>query len=101
MTYALARRPGPLEPFRPSAYGVRELPGVTVVDAEAWRVHYQLRGSHSVSVRRATLGEHFARLHRQWRAETRYSSSLETKKAHPAYASIVAMGDEAIPLILE
>jgi len=100
VTYALVRS-GPLTELRPSAYVVRELPGVTVVDGATWRAHNLLLSSHALSVRQAALGEHLARLHRQWRAETRYSSSLEAKKAHPAYASIVAMGDEVIPLILE
>jgi len=100
VTYALVRS-GPPTELRPSAYAVRELRGVTVSDAAAWRAHYLLLTSHAVSVRQTALGEHLARLHRQWRAETRYSSSLETKKAHPAYASIVAMGDAVIPLILD
>ena len=47
------------------------------------------------------LRQHLTRLHSRWHTETRYSSSLEGKKAHSAYRAIVAMGDEAIPLILE
>lgn len=97
MTYTLARLSGSLRFFRSWAYGVRDL---YVVDADA-RADYQLSGSNSLSVRRDVLGKRLTSLHRRWRAETRYSSSLETKKAHPAYASIVAMGDEIVPLILE
>lgn len=100
MTYARVRSLA-LTELRPSAYVVRELAGVTIADAAAWRAHHLLLTSHALSVRQVALGEHFARLHRQWRAETRYSSSLEAKKAHPAYTSIVAMGEEAIPFILE
>ena len=100
MTYALVR-PIQATELRPSAYVVRELPGVTVVDAATWHAHYLLLRSPALSVRRVALGEHLTQLHRQWRAETRYWSSLEAKKTHPAYSSIVAMGDEAIPFILE
>jgi len=100
VTYALVR-PIQATELRPSAYVVRELPEVTGVDAATWRAHDLLLRSRALLVRQVALGEHLAQLHRQWRAETRYWSSLEAKKTHPAYSSIVAMGDEAVPLILE
>ncbi len=35
-----------------------------------------------------------------WRRETRFSSSLDEKVLHPAYQSIIAMGANAVPLVL-
>lgn len=101
MTYAVARQPTQFgQGLHP--YAVRELGGVTnYFVAHTQSAHYELFGSPSVSVRRTMLQERLSRLHRQWRAATRYVSSLEAKKAHPAYKAIVAMDDEAIPLILE
>jgi hypothetical protein len=54
-----------------------------------------------VSDRRQVLREHLEGLHRRWCAETEFSSSLADKRAHPAFASIVALGDDAIPAILD
>lgn len=102
MTYAVAARSSPLPSLlRRSTYAVRELHGVTAVDAKARGAHYELLSSRAVSIRQVMLRNHLAGLHHQWHAETRYLSSLAEKKRHAAYASIVAMGEEAIPLILE
>lgn len=106
MTYAVARRTTEIGTeighlLRHSTYAVRELGGVTTVNAHARQAHYELFGSHAVSVRRTMLEEHLSRLHRQWNADTRHLSSLAAKKAHPAYSTIVALGEEAIPPILE
>jgi len=87
--------------LRRSVYAVRELHGVIAIDAGARAAHYQFLDSPAVLPRREMLREHLVGLHRQWRAETGYSSSLAAKKAHPAYSEIVAMGEEAIAAILE
>ena len=42
----------------------------------------------------------FALLTRKWIAETRFHSSLSKKFMHPAYQTIMAMGRDALPLIL-
>lgn len=102
MTYAFANFPASLVGLlQRSIYAVRELPGVVAVDAAARHAHYSLVGSPAMSVRRGMLRQHLAGLHQQWSAATRYSSSLADRQAHPAYSSILEMGDEAIPLILE
>jgi hypothetical protein len=102
MTYALGGQSKPLSHLlRGSAYALHELYGVSTIDAQARRAHYELLGSHAVSLRQVMLRQRLAALRRQWNSETRYSSSLAKKKEHPAYRSIVALGDEAIPLILE
>ncbi len=62
-----------------------------------------LRGQRQrVSARQAeSLRSEFVRLAGQWRAETRFSSSATEKVLHPAYQSIIAMGRQAVPLLLE
>lgn len=45
--------------------------------------------------------EFFARLSETWRKETRRSSVIALRYANPAYQSILALGDKAIPWILE
>jgi hypothetical protein len=43
----------------------------------------------------------FNLLKRQWKEETRWISNISQLIGHPAYQEIVAMGDSALPLILE
>jgi hypothetical protein len=43
----------------------------------------------------------FNTLAEQWRRETKFLSSLDEKVLHPAYQSIIAMGERAVPLVLE
>jgi hypothetical protein len=43
----------------------------------------------------------FENLVREWRRETRYSSSLARIVMHPAYQAIIGMGEPAVPLIFE
>jgi hypothetical protein len=43
----------------------------------------------------------FDDLVRQWRGETRYSSSLTRIVMHPAYQAVIGMGEAALPLIFE
>lgn len=42
----------------------------------------------------------FEALVQQWRRETAMLSSTERKAMHPAYQSIIGMGQDAVPLIL-
>ncbi|NJL00465.1 MAG: hypothetical protein HC910_07795 [Spirulinaceae cyanobacterium SM2_1_0] len=42
----------------------------------------------------------FERLSKQWRDETEAYSSITRKIAHPCYLKIIAMGERAVPLIL-
>ncbi len=46
------------------------------------------------------LAARFRILADQWKAETGMFSLHEQKAQHPAYREIIAMGDQAIPLIL-
>jgi hypothetical protein len=45
--------------------------------------------------------EQFIQLANQWRRETKFLSSSDEKILHPAYQSIIAMGNRAVPLVLE
>jgi hypothetical protein len=102
VTYAHPTRSSPVGQFlQRSPYAAKELRGVTAVDAQAWSAHFERLISHAVSVRRSMLRDLVSGLQHEWRAATGHSSSLAEKKAHPAYKSIVEIGDEAIPAILE
>lgn len=48
-----------------------------------------------------SLRSEFLRLAGRWRAETCFSSSATEKILNPAYQSIIAMGRQAVPLVLE
>ena len=56
--------------------------------------------SHLASDARETIEIEFRSLANQWNVETGYHSSLAKKFTHPAYQRIMAMGREALPLIL-
>lgn len=43
----------------------------------------------------------FRMLAHQWKAETALKSNMAAKAIHPAYQAIIAMGETAIPYILE
>jgi hypothetical protein len=43
----------------------------------------------------------FQQLADQWREETFFSSSITENLSHPAYLTIMAMGEKALPLILQ
>src|SRR4029453_5872521 len=87
--------------LRRSVSGLRELPGVAVLDQAAWVAHAPPLGSPAVSVRRRVVKKPLESLRRKWSAETEFSSLLAAKRAHPAFTAIVALGDDAIPVILE
>ncbi len=60
-----------------------------------------IMGRRYSSVARTGLRERFTVLRNQWKAETRYLSSITAKSMHPAYQAIVGMGGDAIALILQ
>jgi hypothetical protein len=45
--------------------------------------------------------QRFSRLAERWRRETRFLSSADEKILHEAYQSIIAMGGEGVPFVLE
>ena len=47
------------------------------------------------------LRPEFVTLAQQWRRDTVHFSRVSQKVAHPAYRRIMAMGESAIPLLLE
>ena len=49
----------------------------------------------------AELQAEFDRLAAEWKRETRFQSSTTAMEEHPAYQAIIAMGEDALPLILE
>lgn len=59
------------------------------------RRHFELRRKPQ------NLKDKFSELAEQWRRETRFLSSSDEKILHPAYQSIIAMGQSAVPLVLE
>jgi len=48
----------------------------------------------------AAVAEEFRSLADQWHRETDFHSSISVKINHPAYQKIIALGEEALPLIL-
>jgi len=54
-----------------------------------------------VSGRRDPRRERFRSLARQWRSETQWLSSTTEVAMNPAYQTIIGMGAEALPMILE
>jgi hypothetical protein len=49
---------------------------------------------------RGSLETRFRELAEQWRRETGMYSAISKKVQHPAYRSIIDLGEEALPLIL-
>jgi hypothetical protein len=50
---------------------------------------------------KSELEEAFNDLVKEWVQDTRFHSSLSKKFMHPAYQTIMAMGEKALPLILK
>jgi hypothetical protein len=48
----------------------------------------------------AAVEEEYRSLADQWHRETDFHSSISVKINHPAYQKIIALGDDALPLIL-
>lgn len=101
MTYAWTMAPVPLPIFLAAVpYATPEIPDMYIVERIAQEMRVHLRGSSSITIHEADVAEEFSELLRRWRADTQYSSTLAQRAAHPAYRAIVALGEEAIPLIL-
>jgi hypothetical protein len=66
--------------------------------AGRWRLHTGALASSSTIER---LRPEFTALVERWRSETGFMSSLDEKILHPAYQSIIAMGFDAVPLVLD
>ena len=47
-----------------------------------------------------TIEQEFRKLAETWKRDTRYQSSVANIAANPAYQAIIAMGWDAVPLIL-
>ncbi len=50
---------------------------------------------------RSAVKEEFTKHERQWKRDTRFTSSLADKFLHPSYARIIGMGWPAVSLILK
>lgn len=59
------------------------------------------RRPQSSETRTDRIRREFEELSSRWRRETCFSSSLDEKVLNPAYQSIIAMGSDAVPLVLE
>ncbi len=54
----------------------------------------------SIEVPDAEFARRFAELTATWREATRFSSKMKARLEHPAFREIVAMGENAVPLLL-
>jgi hypothetical protein len=80
----------------------RAVPGVS---SEAEWVDRSIRNAYhhwreTITSRRGTLEEEFARLAARWREDTEYQSSITRIAMHPDYQRIIGMGPDVVPLIL-
>lgn len=60
------------------------------------RLHYEIPCNRHSGIR-----DRFVELTRQWQSETKQLSSVMAIALHPAYQSIIGLGPDAVPLILE
>jgi len=81
---------------------LRDQPQKAIV-AKSDVVYHFLRNVGAVEsrIRRRTLDAKFRRLVRQWKRDTSHISSIRRRAMHLAYQSIIGMGPEAVPLILD
>lgn len=49
----------------------------------------------------SNLKKTFAQLAEQWKKDTAHWSSISNRAEHPAYVSIIELGPDVVPLILE
>jgi hypothetical protein len=56
---------------------------------------------HGVIAKSEPLRVEFDALEKKWKRETKHLSLISKKVAHPAYLRIIALGEPAIPLLLE
>jgi hypothetical protein len=70
---------------------------------DAYYGEYPEHGCRALSIinKSELLRVEFEALDKKWRRETRHLSLVSKKIAHPAYLRIIAMGEPAIPLLLE
>ena len=87
-------------------HGPHEESSVIYVFARDWNLerrygHFSHRPSLH-KIRRAGVDAEsvFQQLARKWKRETRHVSSITRAAMHPAYQSIIGMGEPAVPLIL-
>jgi hypothetical protein len=57
--------------------------------------------AEKVEQKRQAAERRFLKLAEQWKKETVYLSSVLKKAMHPAYQSIIGLGEPAVPFILE
>jgi hypothetical protein len=60
-------------------------------------VHYR----SALSLQKTNINNLFRYLCAWWRHDTRFSSDLEEIVDHPAYRTVIALGNEVVPLIIE
>lgn len=75
------------------------------VDEDQWYKEpsesHQWSVIHVVSRRRENVVDRFRELAAKWRHDTVFTSSISERLRHPSYKQILAMGQAALPLILE
>ena len=64
---------------------------------ELWDAY---KNSLAITYRERVLSETFRALAEEWRAATRFQSSMPRITEHPAYRAIVDLGDEVVPVLL-
>lgn len=104
MSYALAVRPTPLRLFLSGDPYTRrdpdpdvELVTVTERASQVWEHYYD---QVTITRRSEVLEEEFYTLAEDWREATLLQSSLSEITAHPAYRTIIDLGEEVVPLLL-
>lgn len=100
--YVARLRPTPMGQFlaaeRYSSDAGRDL--VAVEDRGRQHLSDHYHDSIAVTCRRQILGEVFGELRDWLLRDTRFSSSMAEREAHPAYQAIVTLGEDVIPLLL-
>lgn len=71
-----------------------------VVGTRTRVLHDAFIDSPALTYREDALSATFLSLAEQWRAATRFQSSLSTITQHPAYQAVIALGDEVVPVLL-
>ena len=100
-TAALAIQPLPLiRQLNAGAYSSGAGTDQETVRNRARALHDQYVDSTVLTYREALVSSRFHELAEQWHDAMRFESSLSEIAGHPAYQAIIALGDEAVPLIL-
>lgn len=92
----------PTDRARQTAYrgGVTATPGLLAIPQNSMIDPGPGRVTWTGSVPDSNLTQEFERHEKEWKEDTRYTSSLSDKYLHPSYARIIGMGFKAVPLIL-